>query len=171
MLAGMDKFHRLTWDDVCTDPRLQDLPFKVELNRLNQIVLVPTNPKHSRTQGKIIRLLDRLMEGGESFPELAVDTDDNTKVPDVVWASDKTLEAHRHEPEASWSSAPELCVEVLSPTNTTDEIEGKRALYFERGAQEVWVCGLEGEMTFHGRDDGELARSALCPDFPTRVEI
>lgn len=170
MLAGMDQFRRLTWDDVCADRRLQDLPFKIELNRFNQVVLVPTNSKHSRTQGKIIRLLDRLMTGGECFPELAVDTADNTKVPDVVWASDETLAAHRQELETSWSRAPELCVEVLSPTNTEDEISGKRTLYFERGAREAWVCGLDGKMMFYG-PDGELPRSALCPDFPARVEV
>ncbi len=170
MLAGIDKFRRLTWEDGCADCRLHALPFKVDLNRYNQIILVATNANHSRYQGKISRLLDRLMGCGEAFPELAVDTADNTKVPDVVWASDETLRAHQHEGKTSWSSAPELCVEVLSPTNTEDEIEGKRGLYFERGAREVWVCGLDGEMTFHG-PDGELPRSGLCPEFPVRVEI
>ena len=170
MLADMDQFRRLTWAEVCADRRLQGLPFKIELNRFNQIVLVSADSKHSRIQGKIIRWLDHLMAGGEAFPELAVDTADNTKVPDVVWASDGTLEAHRHELETSWSSAPELCVEVLSPTNTEDEINGKRALYFERGAREVWVCGLDGEMVFY-EPGGERSHSALCPDFPARVEV
>lgn len=170
MIAGMDKVQRLTWDDVCADPRLQDLPFKIELNRYNQIVLVSTNSKHSLLQGRIVRLLTRLMAEGEAFPELAVDTSDNTKVPDVVWAADATVHAHRHELETSWSSAPEICVEVLSPTNTKDEIKYKRFLYLERGAREVWVCGLDGQMTFHN-PEGELPRSVLCPDFPTRIEI
>lgn len=170
MLADMDEFLRLTWDDVCADERLKDLPFKLELNRFNQIVLLSTNANHSRYQGRISRLLERLMDGGEAFPELAVDTLDNTKVPDVVWASDEALRAHQHEGNTSWSSAPEICVEVLSPTNTRDEIKAKRFLYFERGATEVWVCGLEGEMTFHGTD-GELPRSLLCPEFPTRIEL
>ena len=58
----MDKtFHAITWAEVCADKSLRDLPFKVELNGLNQIVLVPTFSRHSLFQGKIIRLLNRLL--------------------------------------------------------------------------------------------------------------
>jgi Uma2 family endonuclease len=164
----MDKAQRLTWEEVCADPRLNDLPFKIELNRFNQIVMAPAHARHSRLQTRISRMLDRLMKNGESIVELAVDTADNTKVPDVVWASRAALK--RHEKESSWSAAPEICVEVLSPSNTRDEIEFKRGLYFERGAQEVWTCDFKGAMTFHG-PEGALARSVLCPKFPVRVKV
>lgn len=162
--------HTITWEEVCADKSLQDLPFKVELNGLNQLVLVPTFSQHSLFQGRIIRWLNRLLETGNAYPELAIATSDNIKVPDVVWASDEMVRAHRSELNSYWSASPELCIEVLSPTNTVDEMTAKIALYFESGAREVWICGLKGEMEFHA-PTGPLERSALCPEFPARIEV
>jgi Uma2 family endonuclease len=34
---------------------------------------------------------------------------------------------------------PDLAVEILSPSNTADEIQRKRAEYFRRGTQLVWI--------------------------------
>ena len=48
--------------------------------------------------------------------------------------------------------APEICVEVFSPSNSVAEIEGKILLYFERGAQECWTCDGTGVMTFFRSD-------------------
>ena len=154
---------KLTWEDVCSDPSLRDLPFKIELNRLNQIVMSPAHPRHSRLQSKIARILGDLLSDGEAIVELAMETDDSTKVPDVVWACKATIA--RHLGEISWVSSPEICVEVLSPANTTEEMDKKRALYFERGATEVWFCSWEGKMTFYGAE-GELQNSKFCPAFP-----
>lgn len=158
-----------TWEAVCADPHLRDLPYKIELNRHNQIVMSPSNVFHSRYQAEILHLLQRLLKGGESIPGLAVMTSDNVKVPDVVWASRATLRAHAQE-DINWSSPPEICVEVISPSNTRSEIEEKRLLYLEGGAQEVWVCGLDGTMSFFS-GAGELPGSTLCPKFPERVKL
>jgi hypothetical protein len=87
---------KLTWEDVCSDQSLRDLPFKIELNRLNQIVMSPAHPRHSRLQSKISRILGDLLSDGEAIVELAIETQDSTKVPDVVWASKATI-AHRSE--------------------------------------------------------------------------
>ncbi len=162
-------FEPWTWEAICDDPHLQDLPFKIELNRYNQIVMSPANTFHSRYQTKIAHLLQRLLESGESIVELAVMTGDNVKVPDVVWASRTTLKAHAQE-KINWSAPPEICVEVISPRNSRAEIEEKRALYLEGGAQEVWACGLDGEMGFFSAA-GELERSVLCQEFPAKIKL
>ena len=66
--------------------------------------------------------------------------------------------------------APEFCVEVLSPSNSTAEIDEKRALYFDAGATEVWICNLDGSMSFFvGPGHLQSATSVLCPSFPTRI--
>ena len=57
--------------------------------------------------------------------------------------------------------APEICVEVLSPSNSKPEMEEKRALYFEAGAQEVWICGLDGKRNSTPRTFPRLHGSAL----------
>lgn len=156
----------MNWQQVCEDKSLADLPYKIELNRHGQIIMSPARSKHSIFQGRIQRHLNALMKGGEAFPECAVDTSDGTKVPDVVWASEAKLT--KHFDLASWPEAPEICVEVLSHTNTDVEMATKRRLYFERGAIEVWLCSEQGQMTFFG-SNGQLVTSALCSNFPASV--
>jgi Uma2 family endonuclease len=60
--------------------------------------------------------------------------------------------------------APEICVEVLSEANTEDEMQEKRYLYRDAGANEVWVVDQERHVRFFGEDERE--HSALAPDFP-----
>ena len=68
--------------------------------------------------------------------------------------------------------APEICVEVLSPSNTDAEIQEKVALYFDAGAQEVWICNLSGEMKFLAPGAAApLQDSQLCPAFPKKIEL
>ena len=70
----------------------------------------------------------------------------------------------RHPDVKVLNPAPEICVEVLSPSNSAEDIELKRRLYFEEGAQEIWICGLEGQMKFFS-PVGELEASKVCPKF------
>jgi len=56
------------------------------------------------------------------------------------------------------------------PANTTDEMDKKRALYFERGAAEVWLCSWDGNMTFYGTE-GKLKNSEFCPTFPDTIVL
>jgi Uma2 family endonuclease len=67
------------------------IPFKVELNEKGAIEVSPPTIRHA-------------------FVQIGM------RLPDVVWASRERMERHRNE---DWFHvAPELCVEVLSPTNT-----------------------------------------------------
>jgi Uma2 family endonuclease len=66
--------------------------------------------------------------------------------------------------------APELCVEILSPSNTLQEMEEKKELYFARGTQEFWVCDRSGRMTF-SQNTGVLPISRLFGAFPLTIEI
>lgn len=163
-----DTTHRLTWEELCADSSLQDLPYRIELNGLNQIVMSPLHFRHGLYQKRICKLLDQLLPMGESNLEAAVMTSDNIKVPDVIWATHEFIS--EHVDVFALTVAPDICVEVLSPTNRTVEIDQKRQLYFESGAKEVWICGLVGEMKFY-TPAGQTERSVLCPEFPARVEL
>ena len=163
-----DAPHPLTWEELCVDPSLRDLPYRIELNGLNQIVMSPLCFRHGRYQGKIYALLTALLPGGEASLESAVMTSDNVKVPDVIWATHEFV--RRHADAYALPTAPDLCVEVLSPNDRTAEIDQKRALYFKSGAREVWLCGLGGEMEFYD-GAGRLERSGLCPQFPLSIEL
>ena len=39
-----------------------------------------------------------------------------------------------------------------------------------RGAEEVWFCDEDGNMTFYRHDVPEATTSKLCPDFPVKFE-
>ena len=163
-----DALHWLTWEEVCADPRLRNLPYRIELNGLNQIVMSPLHYRHGLYQIKIGERLNQLLPHGEASGETAIMTSDNIKVPDVTWASHEFVK--KHLDAFVLPVAPEICVEVLSRTNRIAEIEQKRALYFEAGAREIWICGLQGEMEFYALS-GQMEHSTLCPEFPSRIEL
>lgn len=108
------------------------------------------------------------MPAGITLQECPIRTNVSSPVADVVWISrarDKKIRAH-----FAYKSAPEICVEVRSPSNSQREMNAKRADYFDAGALECWFCNLTGRMTFFG-PEGELEQSSLCPQFPKRVKI
>ena len=157
----------MKWQEVCENKYLQDLPFKIELNKWGQIVMSPAKPRHSFYQGRIIGLLEGFTDKGEVMPELAIQTTDGVKVADVAWASDEKADIIIDEDVAS--IAPEICVEVRSASNTIKEMAEKKDLYFEAKAEEVWLCDAEGRIRFYNQQ-GELEQSLLVPDFPKQIE-
>ena len=64
--------------------------------------------------------------------------------PDSVLGADVAFISHERlakieNPDKFGPFAPDLAVEVMSPSNTTREMEEKVALYFGAGARAVWV--------------------------------
>jgi Uma2 family endonuclease len=155
----------MQWQDVCEHPSLQNLPFKIELNEQGQILMSPVKVYHSAFQGKITRLLP---EHGVVLPECAIKTAKGTKVADIAWCSEQRFKIIEREVECS--IAPELCIEVLSSSNTTIEMVEKKQLYILAGAIEFWVCTEDGEMMFFNANE-QLKKSNLVPSFPNKVRV
>ena len=158
----------MNWQEVCEHPSLKDLPFKIELDELGKIIMSPVKINHSILQGEIEFILRSLLKGGKTLPECAIKTRKGTKVADVAWASLDVLSKIKDETEAS--IAPEICVEVISSSNTKKEMMEKRQLYFEAGAMEVWMCNENGDMSFFNAQQS-LTRSVLVPEFPEKVIV
>lgn len=156
-----------TWAELCNDPSLQDLPYKIETNARGQIVMSPTYAWHGRFAFQIARLLEDHLPGGQASVELAICTTEGTKVADAIWCSAERWAQIEDAYDAP--VAPEICVEVLSPTNTEAEMEAKRTLYFEAGADEVWLCDAEGTLSFYD-EDGARDTSRQVPSFPAQIE-
>lgn len=157
----------MNWDQVCDDPALKDLPYKIELNEWGQIVMSPTSIRHVMFQDHIAAVLKSLLKTGRVLQEFPVTTSENVKAPDVVWISDALLAQVRDQTASP--IAPELCVEVMSPGNTQSQQLHKKALYLEAGAREVWICSEQGDIEFYDAS-GKLPQSALAPSFPSRIE-
>ena len=158
----------MTWEEVCADPSLQDLPYRIELNKWGNIEMSPARNRHGEFQGEIEFFLRTLMSGGIAFPECGVQTAENVKVPDVVWVSYEHRRKTSHE--FAYAIAPEICVEIISPSNHPDEQMHKGQLYLQAGAKEFWLCDEHGNMRFFDAT-GPLEQSALCPKFPIQVVI
>lgn len=158
----------MNWQALCDDPSLRDLPYKIETDRWNHILMSPATNRHSAYQSLIIALFIRLNSGGLAIAECSIATVDGVKVADVAWASVEFL--HRHGFANPYPEAPEIVVEVLSPSNSPSEMEEKKELYFARGAREFWLCGDDGRMRFFN-NHAELDRSTLVPEFPNQVQL
>lgn len=156
----------LTWEEVCNDPNLQDLPYKIETNDRGQIVMSPTYAWHGKLAFRLAQRLEELLPEGESSVETAIRTAKGTKVADAIWCTAERWEEIKDAYDVP--TAPQICVEVRSPTNTDEEIDEKRALYLEAGAEEVWICEKDGGITFFDAN-GEMESSRRAPDFPAQI--
>jgi Uma2 family endonuclease len=132
----------MQWADVLNDPTLKNLPYKIELNERGQIVMTPISNKHGLLQSRIARALGNQLNQGEVITEASIKTDKGVKVADVAWISDQFVQEHGFE--TPFTAAPEICVEILSPSNSQEEMQEKRTLYLEGGAQEVWIVSEAG---------------------------
>ncbi len=102
---------------------------------------------------------------------------DNTRQPDVGYVSFARF-PETGEPLGKWEIAPDLAVEVISPTNSYAEIFGKIDEYFEAGTKEVWVVEPERKVltvyhspmksTILGIDD-ELVGTEVLPNFRLKL--
>ena len=158
----------MNWQEICDDPTLHDLPFKIETDRWGHIVMSPASNRHSLLQAEIQNLLRSHCNVGFAFPECSIQTARGVKVADVAWGRDAFF--HRNGTANPYPEAPEIVVEVASPSNSLAKLEEKTELYFERNAQEVWLCDENGRMRFISKH-AELECSTLAPAFPQRAEL
>ncbi len=174
-VARIDDQHALNrrrWAELGADSFLASLEHRIETDRFGQIIMMPPSGfLHSDRQGQIMELLSSHMKSvtGRARPECPVSTSGGVKGVDVIWISNNRLS--RALTDNLLVEAPEICVEVISPANTVQELEEKRRLYFEAVAEEVWVCGPEGDMAFFLKSNptAEADASILCPAFPARI--
>jgi Uma2 family endonuclease len=164
-LGSQTEFNLAHWNEILADPVLAKLPYRIETDQHGHILMSPPPaPLHGRRQMNIGLLLDQLLPHGQTVSECPVSTAGGVKAIDVAWlAPERTENIHQL---TLFERAPTVCIEILSPSNSAAEIEEKRALYFDAGATEVWVCDLHGSMAFFVASDRRQDDSVLCPAFP-----
>ena len=145
----------MQWQDVLLDKTLQDLPYKIELNEYGKIEMSPASFIHSLLQGEIAKRLGE-QSNGRVFTELAIQTSMGVRVPDVSWGSDGYVQKHIREVFAS--NAPEICVEIISPSNIQEEMLGKIKLFINAGAREVWLVTEDGNVSYYD-ETGQISVS------------
>jgi hypothetical protein len=105
----------LRWNEVCRDPSLQDLPYKIELSAWGKVEMSPASNRHGRLQAIMTRI--------------------GIRVPDVIWASAGFMRAHGEI--TPYTRAPEICIEIVSPSHVAAEIVSEDAgtRYFSSGGE------------------------------------
>jgi Uma2 family endonuclease len=167
--AEQTEFNLRRWEEILADPVWEKWEGRVETDRHGNVIMSPPAAfNHGRRQSRIASLLERYLPEGVVATECPISTRDGVRAADVAWISNGRLRELGEK--VCLTGAPEICVEVISPKNSTREMKEKKALYFAAGATEVWFCQASGAMVFFlGADSTGEKQSRICPEFPVKI--
>src|SRR6266705_3727542 len=118
----------MTWAEICEDKLLATLPYRIESDRWGNIIMSPPpRSRHAEYQTEIAVLLRRFMREGLSIAECPIQTPEGVKATDVAWVSRGRRASKPNDPV--YLIAPEICVEVASPSNQEGELMERKRLY------------------------------------------
>lgn len=143
------------WTELVADPSLHDVAYKIELNAQGTIEMSPANNWHAVAQAHLAWALKDALPNGIVLTECSVLTGIGVRVPDVAWASPEFFK--EQGTSTPFARAPEICIEIASPSNTRKEIDAKVQAFLAAGAQEVWVLGTDGALSFFGPEGARPA--------------
>jgi len=86
------------------------------------------------------------------------------RIADVAFI--RSERAERVDPNGYFEGAPDLVIEVLSPSNTAMEMLDKEALCLENGAREFWVVDLERRQVRVSNPDGHSITYKSTQEIP-----
>jgi len=152
------------WEEVLHDPTLHDLPYKIELNSWGKVEMSPASFRHGRLQIALGAELTRQLPDGVAASECPILTRIGIRAPDVIWASARFMSQYGEI--SPLMRAPEICIEIISPSNVEAEIEEKKRAYLTAGAEEVWLVSEQGTIRYFDHA-GEKAKSS----FPVAVTL
>lgn len=146
---------------ICDDPCFARVPGKVELDAWGRVLMSPPSAYHGLMQSRLDYKL-RTVLGGEVVTEAPIATPAGLFLADLAWLSPSYIS--RYGIQLTLMRAPEICIEVISPSNSVRELHEKRDGYLAVGAEEVWfVYPKSKRCEFYGKE-GQLPRSHYVAD-------
>ncbi len=143
-----------------------DVPW--ETNGQGQLIVnPPIGLAHAKRADKLIAAVRRCLPDWQVWPEVGIHTADGIKAPNLAIASPVFTE--ETDSRGFLVQAPEVCVEIMSPSNTWEEMRHKTSMYLAVGAEEVWICDESGALHFFDRS-GRLPKSRRAQDLPDRLD-
>ncbi|MBI3411009.1 MAG: Uma2 family endonuclease [Planctomycetes bacterium] len=153
-----------------------------ELVRGVIITMLPPGGMHGVSCSKVNRRIGNFVEEKNLGTVTANDTGfvternpDSVRGPDVAFWSRKRLS---EIPLGYIEVAPDLAVEVLSPSNPSKKIRTKLKEYFEKGVSMVWIVAPEDRTVtvYRSSDEGrllhenaDLSGEEILPGFSCKV--
>lgn len=93
---------------------------------------------HSKTQTRLIYQMEaKFAQKYEAFSELSLSLGDWDSVPDICIYEKSVLDLS--EDEVSVRIPPLCTIEILSPTQSLNELNEKAKKYFEKGVKSCWL--------------------------------
>lgn len=102
----------------------------------------------------------------------------NKRSPDVSFVAKERLKGLKRPPRGFFRGSPDLAVEILSPSNTVEEIHEKIVEYFENDTRLVWVIHPDEKyvLVYHATEPDRFLRpqdvlegEAIVPGFSMSV--
>ena len=122
--------------------------------------------EHAFLQRRVMFLLDRVCVGWFVDKEFAL-----RPLPEhEVWEADVGMISNqrlRTIPRKRWlEGAPDLVVEILSPSNTVDEINDREHICFEGGCVEFWLVDPKWQTIRVSTPDGQARTYGPADEIP-----
>ena len=156
---------------------------KLELVKGEVIAMPGPGLEHGEIQGNVyfqIKVFLKTKKIGRVFVDSGVITErdeDTTRGPDISYYSKERLPLEKRVVKYN-ELPPDLCVEVVSPSNTKKELRDKIQEYFAVGVRMVWLVDPEDRsvtvLTSPKKgstlyDDSELDGDEVLPGFICKV--
>jgi Uma2 family endonuclease len=101
------------------------------------------NPNHQTTIGELYTFIKKQSSGKIFFSPIDVFLDDkNIFQPDLLFINEENKGIIS---DRGIEGAPDLIVEVLSPSNAYLDRNIKKEIYFEKGVKEYWIVDLANQ--------------------------
>ncbi len=124
---------------------LADDENRYELVRGELIMMTPASPRHGKFAARLVGALvsyTKEHELGEVYtaePGFELETEPQTiRAPDVAFVRQERIPP-AGEPEGFWAIAPDLVIEIISPSETAQMIHEKVADYLRAGTRLLWL--------------------------------
>ena len=119
-------FNARRWAEIRSGSFVDGSISKIETDREGNVIMSPSAGKdHGDRQAEIIYQLKLLLPVGGVLTECGISTQEGNKTPDISWIS--VHHPQFRQPDVKvLNPAAEICVEVLSPSNSAEEIEPKK---------------------------------------------
>jgi Uma2 family endonuclease len=122
--------------------KLADQPGKRELVNGEIIDMGGSKPRQGRIAVEIagtLRQWARATGLGVVYSETFFQIGENVRVPDVAFVAAERI-PEEGEPDGPWPFAPDVAIEVISPSNDYEAVMAKVIEYLEAGVRQVWLA-------------------------------
>ena len=171
---------RFTYEDYLNTPEDK----RYELLDGELIMVSSPSIPHQRTERKLSTRVDGFVERhdlGEMFfaPTDVILSDTDVVQPDLLFVSHERAHIIAHN---AIYGAPDLVVEILSPSTARRDLTFKRRLYAKHGVKEYWQVNIDERrvtvLSLGGNDyevaavysSGETLRSPVLPGFALAID-